>query len=45
MRASLLATSEPVAATVTSVLVMGVQFAAADLAGFALVLAMMFLVA
>ena len=45
VRASLLATSEPVAATVSSVLAMGVVFAATDLAGFALILVMMFLVA
>ena len=45
MRASLLGTIEPLTATVTSVLWLGTSFSAADLAGFALVLAMVYLTA
>ncbi len=45
MRASLLGTIEPLTATVTSVLWLGTSFSAADLVGFALVLAMVYLTA
>ena len=44
MRASLLGTVEPISATVTSALLLGVVFAPTDLAGFAAIIAMIFLV-
>lgn len=44
MRATMLGTSEPVAATITSVAWTGEVFAPADFAGFAMILAMVFLV-
>ncbi|KFI48106.1 membrane protein [Bifidobacterium biavatii DSM 23969] len=44
MRATMLGTSEPVAATVTSVAWTGEVFSPADFAGFAMILAMVFLV-
>lgn len=42
-RASLVATSEPVAATVLSVAFLGTSFAALDLIGFAMILSIVFL--
>lgn len=42
-RASLVATSEPVAATVLSVAFLGTSFAAVDLVGFAMILSIVFL--
>lgn len=45
MRASLLGTIEPLTATVTSILWLGTSFSPTDLAGFALVLAMVYLTA
>ena len=45
MRASLLGTSEPISATVTSALLLGVAFAPTDILGFALIIAMIFLTA
>ena len=45
MRASLLGTVEPVVATVTSALMLGTVFLATDIAGFVLVIAMVFLTA
>ncbi len=44
MRASLLGSIEPISATVTSALLLGVIFAPTDLAGFACIIAMIFLV-
>ncbi len=44
MRASLLGTIEPISATVTSALLLGIVFAPTDLAGFAAIIAMIFLV-
>ncbi|MBT1162600.1 EamA family transporter [Bifidobacterium sp. SO1] len=44
MRATMLGTSEPVAATITSVAWAGAVFSPADFAGFAMILAMVFLV-
>ena len=43
MRASLLGTVEPISATVTSALMLGTVFLPTDLAGFALIIAMVFL--
>lgn len=43
VRASLIGTVEPVSATVTSALVLGTVFAPTDLAGFACIIAMVFL--
>ena len=43
MRASLIGTVEPISATVTSALLLGTFFAPTDLAGFALIIAMVFL--
>lgn len=45
MRGSMLSTAEPVTATITSVLLMGIAFSPADLVGFAMILAMVFLTA
>lgn len=45
MRATLLGTAEPVVATVTSVLFLGTVFTPTDVAGFALIIAMVFLTA
>lgn len=44
MRATLLGTSEPIAATISAVAWTGAVFAPTDLAGFAMILAMVFLV-
>ncbi len=44
VRASMLATSEPIAATLISVVWMGVMFAPTDLVGFACIMVMIFLV-
>lgn len=44
MRASLLGTIEPISATVTSALLLGIVFAPTDLVGFAAIIAMIFLV-
>ncbi len=44
MRATMLGTAEPVMATVSSVVWLGAVFAPTDLAGFALILAMVFLI-
>lgn len=43
MRAGLIGTVEPVSATVTSAIMLGTAFAGTDLAGFALIIGMMFL--
>lgn len=43
MRASLIGTVEPVSATVTSALLLGTVFAPTDIAGFALIIGMVFL--
>ena len=43
MRASLLGTVEPISATVTSALLLGTVFLPTDIAGFALIIAMVFL--
>lgn len=43
MRASLIGTVEPVSATVTSAILLGTAFAPTDIAGFILIIAMMFL--
>ena len=43
MRASLLGTVEPVSATITSAVMIGTVFAPTDLAGFAMIIAMVFL--
>lgn len=45
MRGAMLATSEPVMATVSSVLALGIVFTPVDLAGFAMIIAMVFLTA
>ena len=45
VRASLLGTVEPISATVTSALLLGTVFASTDIAGFALIIAMVFLTA
>lgn len=45
VRASLLGTVEPISATVTSALLLGTVFAGTDIAGFALIIAMVFLTA
>ncbi len=45
MRGAMLATSEPVVATLSSVLLLGIVFTPADLAGFAMIIAMVFLTA
>ena len=45
MRASLLGTIEPITATVTTVLMLGTTFSPADLVGFAMILAMVYLTA
>lgn len=45
MRASLLGTAEPISATITSALFLGVAFAPTDILGFALIIAMIFLTA
>ncbi len=45
LRAVLLGTIEPVMATITTVLVLGITFSVADLIGFALILAMVVLTA
>jgi len=45
MRAALLGTSEPIAATVSTVLFLGTAFTPVDLLGFALILAMVYLTA
>lgn len=45
MRASLLGTIEPITATVTTVLMLGTTFTPADLVGFGLILAMVYLTA
>lgn len=45
LRASLLGTIEPVTATVATVVMLGTSFSAADLVGFALIIAMVFLTA
>ncbi|NEG56077.1 DMT family transporter [Bifidobacterium platyrrhinorum] len=44
MRATMLGTSEPIAATVSSVLCLGAVFTPTDLVGFVMILAMVFLV-
>ena len=44
MRATMLGTSEPIAATVTAVLFTGAVFAPTDLVGFAMIIVMVFLV-
>lgn len=44
MRATMLGTSEPVTATISAVILTGAVFAPTDLAGFAMILAMVFLV-
>lgn len=43
MRAGLIGTMEPVSATVTSAILLGTAFSGTDLAGFALIIGMMFL--
>ena len=45
MRASLLGTIEPITATITTVLMLGTTFSPADLVGFAMILAMVYLTA
>ena len=45
LRTTLLGTAEPLVATITSVLFLGTAFSATDLAGFALIIAMVFLTA
>lgn len=45
IRGTMLGTSEPVMATISTVLLMGTTFTPADLAGFAMILAMVFLTA
>ena len=45
MRASLLGTIEPITATITTALMLGTTFSPADLVGFALILAMVYLTA
>ena len=45
MRAALLGTSEPITATIATTLWLHTEFSIAELAGFALVLAMVFLTA
>ena len=45
MRAALLGTSEPIAATISTVLFLGTAFTPVDLVGFALILAMVYLTA
>ena len=45
MRAALLGTSEPIAATISTVLFLGTTFTPVDLVGFALILAMVYLTA
>ena len=45
MRASLLGTIEPITATITTVLMLGTTFTPADLVGFAMILAMVYLTA
>lgn len=45
MRASLLGTSEPIAATISTVLLLGTALSPADLLGFAFILAMVYLTA
>ena len=45
LRASMLGTSEPIAATVFSVLWLGTSFAPTDLAGFAMIIVMVYLTA
>ena len=45
MRASLLGTIEPITATITTVLMLGTTFSPADLMGFAMILAMVYLTA
>ena len=44
MRASLIGTVEPISATLTSALLLGVVFAPTDLVGFAAIIVMIFLV-
>ncbi len=45
MRAALLGTSEPIAATISTVLFLGTSFTPVDLVGFAMILAMVYLTA